>query len=68
MGNGDVDGLGFLPMGDRNEVLLFLGPGWNVFLCWTTKNSQQRFYIIAFDEKDRMDFFLNFIGLMGALV
>ena len=35
----------FLPIGDRDELLLFLGTGWNVFLCWTTKNSQQWFHI-----------------------
>ena len=35
----------FLPIGDRDELVLFLGPGWNVFLCWTTKNSQQWFHI-----------------------
>ena len=48
----------FLPIGDRNELLLFPGPGWNVFLCWTTKNSQQWFHILTKMIR---------IGLKGAL-
>ena len=43
----------FLPIGDRDELLLFLGPGWNVFLCWTTKNSHQRWD--DYDDKDKND-------------
>ena len=35
----------FLPIGDRNEHLLFPGTGWNLFLCWMTKNSQQWFHL-----------------------